>query len=171
MALRQRWPDRTVTVRLQTNRPPSLETHTNQIISAFSVAEFLRDHWEKGPTAQDTRALEKAWDTIAQHTGLPPADFGAFVKGCIFSLTVAEPPGSGPDTRDWRHYLRQFDALHKAICGGQVKTDTELSFPGQPLEVIGTNRPPIRLEPLAVVEHLDVVKHLVPRLLAGGIVT
>ena len=116
LALRQRWPDRTVTVRLQTNRPPSRETHANQIISAFSVAEFLRDHWEKGPTAQDAEVLKEAWGTIAKHTGLSVADFGEFMKGCIFSLGFAEPPGSGPDTRDWRHYLRQFDALHKAIA-------------------------------------------------------
>jgi len=80
-ALRQRWPDRTVTVRLQTNRPPSLETRPNQIISAFSVAEFLRNHWEMGPTAQDSEVLREAWDTIAQHTGLLPDDFEAFVKG------------------------------------------------------------------------------------------
>jgi hypothetical protein len=118
LELRQRWPDRTVTVRLQTNRPPSLETHANQIISAFSVAEFLRDHWEKGPTAQDSEVLKEAWGTIAKHVGLSAAvaDFGEFVKGCIFSLGVAEPPGSGPDTRDWRHYKRQFDELHKAIA-------------------------------------------------------
>ena len=116
LELRRRWPDRTVTVRLQTNRPPSLETRSNQIISAFSVAEFLRDHWEKGPTAQDSEALNEAWGKIAEHTGLSVADFGEFVKGCIFSLGFAEPPGTGADTRDWRHYLRQFDKLHKAIA-------------------------------------------------------
>jgi hypothetical protein len=64
--LRQRWPDRTVSVRLLTNRPPSPETHPNQIISAFSVAEFLREHWGKGPTIQDSEALQAAWDTIAK---------------------------------------------------------------------------------------------------------
>jgi hypothetical protein len=116
LKLRQRWPDRNVTVRLQTNRPPSLETHSNQIISVFSVAEFLRDHWEKGPTAQDAEVLKEAWGKIAQHTGLSVADFGEFIKGCIFSLGFAEPPGSGPDTRDWRHYKKQFDELHKAIA-------------------------------------------------------
>lgn len=117
LELRRRWPDRTVTVRLQTNRPPSLETRPNQIITAFSVSEFLRNHWEKGPTAQDSEKLKEAWGKIAEHTGLCAADFGEFVKGCIFSLGFAEPPGSGPDTRDWRHYLRQFDNnLHKAIA-------------------------------------------------------
>jgi len=38
--LRRRWTDRKVIVCLQTNRPPSPETHPNQIIPAFSVAEF-----------------------------------------------------------------------------------------------------------------------------------
>ncbi len=114
--LRQRWTDRTVTVRLQSNRPASLETHPNQIISTFSVAEFLRDSWDKGPTAQDSEALKEAWNKIVEHTGLSVADFGDFLKGCRFSLGFAEPPGTGPDTRDWRHYLRQFDDLHKAIA-------------------------------------------------------
>ena len=116
LELCQRWPDRTVTVRLQTNRPPSLETHANQLISAFSVAEFRRDHWKKGPTAEDSDVLKEAWGKIAKHTGLSPEDFGAFVKGCIFPLGFTEPPGSGPDTWDWRHYKRQFDDLHKAIA-------------------------------------------------------
>ena len=116
LELRQRWPDRTVSVRLQTNRPPSLETHANQLISAFSVAEFLLDYWERGPTAQDADVLQEAWGTIARHTRLSAADFGEFMKGCICSLGCAEPPGRGPDTRDWRHYLRPFDDLHKAIA-------------------------------------------------------
>jgi hypothetical protein len=114
--LRRRWTDRTVIVHLQTNRPPSLETRPNQIISSFSVAEFLRDHWEKGPTAQDSQTLKEAWERIVEHTGLSIADFGDFCKGCRFSLAFADPPGVGPDTEDWRHYLRQFDALHKSIA-------------------------------------------------------
>jgi len=60
LELRRKWPDRTVTVRLQTNRPPSREKHPNQIISAFSVAEFLWNHWETGPTARDAEALKDA---------------------------------------------------------------------------------------------------------------
>jgi hypothetical protein len=92
--LRRRWPDRTVTVRLHTNRPPSLEKRPNQIISAFSVAEFLRDHWEKGPTAQDSVVLQEAWSKITKHAGLSIAEFADFVHGCVFSLGCAEPPGS-----------------------------------------------------------------------------
>src|SRR5262245_43501306 len=89
LELRQRWPDHIITVRLQTNRPPSLETHSNQIISAFSVDESLRGHWKKGPTAQDDEVLREAWGTIEKHTGLYGVDFGEFVRGCIFSLGCA----------------------------------------------------------------------------------
>jgi Protein of unknown function DUF262 len=39
----------------------------------------------------------------------------------------------------------RFIGTGQDVCGGQVKTDTELSFPGQPLEVIGTNIPQIRM--------------------------
>ncbi len=114
--LRQRWTDRIVTVRLQSNRPPSLERHPNQIISAFSVAEFLRDYWETGPSTEDSEPLKEAWKKIVEYTGLSVADFEDFRKSCTFSLGFAEPPGTGPDTRDRRHYLRQFDNLHKDIA-------------------------------------------------------
>jgi hypothetical protein len=55
-------------------------------------------------------------------------------------------------------------------CDGQVKTDIELSHPAQPLEVIGTDIPQIRVQSLAVVEHLDVLDHVIPRFLPRGIV-
>lgn len=116
LELRQRWPDRSVTVCLQTNRPPSLKTHSKQIISALSVAEFLRDYWENGPTTQDSEAIKEVWEKIAKHTGLSEVDFREFVKRCTLTLGFSEPPRSGPDTRDWHHYLRQFGVLHKAIA-------------------------------------------------------
>ena len=56
------------------------------------------------------------------------------------------------------------------LCDGQVKTDTELSHLGQPLEVMGTDIPQIRVQPLAVVEHFDVIDHIIPRFLPRGIV-
>ena len=43
----------------------------------------------------------------------------------------------------WR--LRDGERQGAPACDGQVKTDTELSFPGQPCEVIGTNIPQIRM--------------------------
>ena len=55
-------------------------------------------------------------------------------------------------------------------CDGQVKTDIELSHPAQPLEVMGTDIPHIRVPSLAVGEHLEVLDHIIPRFLPRGIV-
>jgi hypothetical protein len=115
LELRQRWPDRTVTVRLQTNRPPSRERHANQLISAFSVAEFLRDHWEKGPTAQDAEVSE-ARARLHSTQVYPWRISESSLRDAYSRLDVPNHPEAVPDTRDWRHYLRQFDALHKAIA-------------------------------------------------------
>jgi hypothetical protein len=56
-------------------------------------------------------------------------------------------------------------------CSGQVKTDTQLSNIGYPLEVIGTDIPERRVQPRAIVEHLDVIEHLIARFLTRGLVT
>jgi hypothetical protein len=56
-------------------------------------------------------------------------------------------------------------------CSGQVKPDTQLSNMGYPLEVIGTDIPERRVQPRAIVEHLDVIDHIIPRFLTRGIVT
>jgi predicted nucleic acid-binding protein len=61
--------------------------------------------------------------------------------------------------------------IERAICSGQVKTDTQLSNIGYPLEVIGTDIPERRVQPRAIVEHLDVIDHIIPRFLTRGIVT
>ena len=56
-------------------------------------------------------------------------------------------------------------------CSGQVKMDTQLSNIGYPLEVIGTDIPERRVQPHAIVEHLDVIDHIIARFLTRGIVT
>jgi hypothetical protein len=56
-------------------------------------------------------------------------------------------------------------------CSGQVKTDTQLSNIGYPLEVIGTDIPERRVQPRAIVEHRDVIDHLIARFLTRGLVT
>jgi hypothetical protein len=56
------------------------------------------------------------------------------------------------------------------LCDGQVKTDTALSHLGQPLEVLGTDIPQIRVQPLAVVEQFEVIDHRIPRFLPRGLV-
>lgn len=114
--LQEQWPERAVRVRLQSNRPPSHERHNAQLISDFSVAAFLRDHWADGPQADNPKTLKDAWAKIVAHVGLPADDFARFVATSAFTLSHAEPPRVGSDTRDLRHYLSQFDELHKALA-------------------------------------------------------
>ena len=73
--LKDRWPGKAVSVRLQSNRPPSPEKHHAQLISTFSVAEFVRDHWSSGPTAHDSAAVAAVWLKISEHVGLTDAQF------------------------------------------------------------------------------------------------
>ncbi|MBL7177937.1 MAG: hypothetical protein ISS66_19110 [Desulfobacteraceae bacterium] len=114
--LKDRWPAKAVSVRLQSNRPPSSEKHHAQLISTFSVAEFVRDHWPSGPTAHDSAQVTAVWSKISEHVGLTGSDFSEFVNSCNLSLGYPEPPGSGPDSQGWRHYKKQFGDLHKAIA-------------------------------------------------------
>ena len=114
--LRSRWAGRAIKVRLQTNRPASAERHHAQLIPSFSVAEFVAKHWASGTDASDSTDATKAWRKIAEHVGLSGAELAAFVTSCELSFGQPEPPGSGPDSLDWRHYRKQFDSLHKAIA-------------------------------------------------------
>ncbi|MDL2123224.1 MAG: ATP-binding protein, partial [Deltaproteobacteria bacterium] len=114
--LKDRWPGKAVSVRLQSNRPPSPEKHHAQLISTLSVAEFVRDHWSSGPTSHDSAQVTDVWSKISEHVCLTGANFSEFVNSCNFSLGYPEPPGSGPDSQDWRHYKKQFEDLHKAIA-------------------------------------------------------
>ena len=114
--LKDRWPGKAVSVRLQSNRPLSSETHRAQLISSFSVADFVRDHWSSGPTADDSVQVTAVWSTISEYVGLAGAALSEFAKSCTFSLAYPEPPGNGSDSQDWRHYRKQFDNLHKAIA-------------------------------------------------------
>lgn len=38
------------------------------------------------------------------------------MNGCQFKLGHLEPSMDGPGTRDWQHFVKQFDSLHKAIA-------------------------------------------------------
>lgn len=115
--LRQGWPDKAVAVRLQTNNRPSDSRHPNQLISSFSVAEFLRDHWNDGPKSGDSDDLRAAWKKIAVHAGLPRDELIEFTSRCKIILGFPEPPNIGnPATQDEKHYLEQFDRLHKSIA-------------------------------------------------------
>ncbi len=114
--LKDRWPGKAVSVRLQSNRPPSSEKHHAQLISTFSVTEFARDHWSSGSTVDDSAEVAAVWSTISEYVGLSGAALSEFAKACTFSLEYPEPPGDGSDSQDWRHYKKQFDNLHKAIA-------------------------------------------------------
>jgi hypothetical protein len=114
--LKDRWSGKAVSVRLQPNRPLSPEKHHAQLISTFSVAEFMNEHWSSGPIAHASTEVTAAWSKISEHVGLTDSDFSEFVNSCNLSLGYPEPPGSGPDSQDWRHYKKQFDDLHKAIA-------------------------------------------------------
>ncbi len=114
--LRNRWKDKTVSVRLQTNRPSSSEKHHSQLISTLSVAEFLATHWHIGPKDPDSDDVVNAWKKIAESVNLTGSAFLEFASSCRLSLGYPEPPNNAEDSLDARHYRQQFDALHKAIA-------------------------------------------------------
>jgi hypothetical protein len=141
--LRGRWTGRTIKVRLQTNRLPSVGRHHAQLIASFSVAEFVAKHWASGPDASESAEATAAWRIIGEHVGLSGPELSAFVTSCELSFGQAEPPGVGPDTLDSRHYGKQFDSLHKAIATWLTNTpDGELLDRDYLLSAIGfqTNR-------------------------------
>lgn len=115
-SLRSHWKGRTTTVRLHTNRPASHEKHPGQLISSFSLAEFVAKDWESGPDAAVSTDVREAWRKIGEHVGLAAAELSDFVAHCRLAFGQSEPPGIGTDTVDGRHLLKQFDSLHKAIA-------------------------------------------------------
>ena len=115
-ALRDRWNGPTITVRLHTNRPASNAKHHAQLIPFFSVAEFVDNNWPSGPDAADSEEVREAWGKIAEHVGLAGSQLSEFVAHCALVFGQAQPPGAGPDNLDRKHYLRQFENLHKAIA-------------------------------------------------------
>ena len=114
--LRRHWTGRTIKVRLHTNRPPSANRHHAQLIPSFSLAEFVETHWASGPHPADSDDASEAWCKIAEHVGLSGSDLTDFVAHCELAFGQAEPPRTGPDSLDQRHYRKQFDSLHKAIA-------------------------------------------------------
>ena len=114
--LRNRWPGKAVSVRLHTNRPPSVEKHHAQLITTISVSDFLSTFWSADPMDPGPNDSTETWRKIADHVGLSGADLVAFVSSCRFSLGAPEPPGAMQDSLDSRRYRQQFDSLHKAIA-------------------------------------------------------
>jgi hypothetical protein len=114
--LRNRWPNKAVSVRLQTNRPASTVKLHSQLIPNLSVAEFLEKYWPVGPTDHDRPEVANGWGCVAAHSGLADPAFSEFVASCHLSLGVPEPPRTAQNSVDWRRYKQQFDSLHKAIA-------------------------------------------------------
>ena len=114
--LRSHWTGHTITVRLHTNRPASIEKHHSQLIPSLSLAEFVATHWASGPDTADSGDAAIAWRRIAKHVGISRIELSDFVAHCQLAFGQAEPPGPGPASVDWRHYCKQFDSLHKAIA-------------------------------------------------------
>ena len=111
------------------------------------------------PLVRTTASVCKDWEPTPRRAVFVQAFYN--VARPHRSLRVPWPEGTPPAAEmiqlEWGH------------CDGQVKTDSELRHPGQPLEVIGTDIPQIRVQPLAVVEHFDVIDHIIPRFLPRGI--
>ena len=60
--------------------------------------------------------------------------------------------------------------IAEADCCGQVKTDTQLSCLSDVFVRIGTDIPEIRMFAPTVIEHLDVIHHVIPRFLPRPII-
>ncbi len=137
LALRDRWGDRTVRVRLQTSYPAS-ETRKGRLVQGQSVAEFVRDHWRKGGGAANSEKVREAWQAIKLHTGLQGGDWTEFVDACNLSLGVPEPRSAPVMDEDTRVYARQFDRLHQALATWITNHPTLESVPREYLlEAVG----------------------------------
>jgi predicted NACHT family NTPase len=73
-------------------------------------------HWPSGPDATNATSTSEAWQKIAEHIGLSGSELSDFVAHCQLSFGQVQPPGAATDSLDSRHYLKQFDSLHKAIA-------------------------------------------------------
>ncbi|HEY1939576.1 MAG TPA: ATP-binding protein [Candidatus Angelobacter sp.] len=116
MRLSNHWEGKKITVRLQTNRSCASEKHHAQLIPNLSVAEFVQHYWPQGPERVDAPFVTDAWAKIERHIGLQGEDLSKFVRGCQLLFDFPQPPLKGLDGEDTQAYLKQFDALHKAIA-------------------------------------------------------
>ena len=114
--LQSSWSERKIAVRLHTNRLASANRHHAQLISSFSLAEFVATHWAAGPDEADSSDVSEAWRKIAEHIDLRDFEFSDFVANCELSFGQSDPRSAAPGSIDGRHYRSQFDSLHKAIA-------------------------------------------------------
>jgi hypothetical protein len=114
--LKAKWPEKTIAVRLTTNRPASTNKHPSQLITEYSVAEFFLAEWVVGPSSAANEAAKSSWEIIRRHTTLDEDAFADFVRASDIDFSYAEPPHANNGTYDSEMYRRQFDQLHKAIA-------------------------------------------------------
>ena len=114
-ALGKQWGDRTVEVRLQTSYPAS-ESETGRLVTGLSVAEFVREHWVRGPSAAVNEVVSVAWRMVEVRTGLQGGELEKFVAACELSLGVQEPRVAGTEDEETRAYRRQFKRLHDVLA-------------------------------------------------------
>ena len=88
--LRSHWKGRTITVRLHTNRPASIEKNHAQLIPSFSLAEFVTKHWASGPDAADSTDASEAWRKIAEHVDMAGAELSDFVAPVIIANWLSD---------------------------------------------------------------------------------
>lgn len=114
-ALKQTWTGRTVSVRLQTSYPAS-DSEAGRLVTGLSVADFVGEHWERGPAAATGDLVRGAWQQIESHTGLHGEELEEFASACELALGVPEPCPVPADDEESRAYQRQFDQLHQGLA-------------------------------------------------------
>jgi hypothetical protein len=128
------WPNRDVTVHLQSHRPASDTEHPAQLIRTPSVSAFLRDHWNSGPLNSADGAAVTAWRTVASRLGMTTAALADFVASCRLVLNHQQPPARGNGSIDDLRHLQQFQALHQAIATWLTDNPTSEFVPRDALE-------------------------------------
>lgn len=114
-ALKQTWTGRRVQVCLHTSYPAS-ESVRGRLVRGLSVADFVEEHWGRGPQVSVDGLVRAAWNEVESHTGLRGPELEEFVRACELSLGVPEPCIETADDEESRAYRRQFNRVHRALA-------------------------------------------------------
>ena len=113
-ALKQTWAGRTVSVRLQTSYPAS-DSKAGRLVAGLSVADFVGEHWGRGPAAAASEVVRAAWQRVESHTGLDGRELEEFASACELALGIPEPCVVPADDEESRAYQRQFNRMHHGL--------------------------------------------------------
>ena len=114
-ALKRTWAGRTVSVRLQTSYRGT-DSEAGRLAAGLSVADFVGEHWGRGPAAADSGVVKAAWQRVESHTGLTGRELEEFAGACELALGVPEPCVGSADGEESRAYERQFNRMHRALA-------------------------------------------------------